>query len=625
MYLCVRRSIRSFSPVKVFQPRYRYLSTNTENENKETTTTTPIIDSNNKRIWETISASSNTMSEAFTQCCTQLKQKMKDNKEEFLLPNTSNSIALVFTSGGKPMNQLCSLPEVLEKEGICSANKVFGGSYFQNIFDDSSLTAKKFSLSVTLIHWPGVSFHPFKLSNNEFPFLDFKENNTTEQADNQTDENSTNSSDQQVSSDQKAQANGEENGENKSGEVSEPEQQKQTKKKKKTKKTEENVDEEIKTEESNEEENNKTKKKQEKEQNEETAQEKQKENDQDQKEEKEKLENEESDDSDYEIDDVVEKYDTERYLMMFLDGNEMVDNTIVPKLDILLPNVKKFGCITNPSKQEQTVRFFEGTGTRGGSIGLYIEGDIKIDLVHSVGYFPLGEAFTITETHHQEVRALNGLVAVDAIDNRLEAFGFNAQDTPVLYKVISRPTNEKIPLRQNDTIPLLDNSIHVSDPVYSGDKIQFYAYDYRRIITDIGEKLSPYANTNENPSKNKAIAFGSLPNMDELYVPVKGSDAPKVVFIEQKALNAFNLKDIPEISGQEKKSKPKNLGPPCDPDYYPDPKDIKNEVFRIASKVHQLDFTGAIGRRTFIDSGVSPAETTITNSAVSVAIFQPKQ
>ena len=64
------------------------------------------------------------------------------------------------------------IPARLEEEGICPANRVFGATHFHSLVGVKH-SLKKFSLSITVAHLPGVHFKQFHMEGNEFPKLDF--------------------------------------------------------------------------------------------------------------------------------------------------------------------------------------------------------------------------------------------------------------------------------------------------------------------------------------------------------------------------------------------------------------------------------------------------------------------
>ena len=312
--------------------------------------------------WISASASSSRVAEVIDHCCLQLKRQSQGP-----VPDNSSTIAFVWGGSWHHGNQLHNVPARLEEEGICPAHRVFGATHYHSIMGLGH-SPKKLSLCITVAHFPGVQFKPFHMESNEFPKLEF-----TEQ------------------------------------EPSAP------------------------------------------------------------------VEGDDSDGSEY-TDDVILNIEKKRHLMMLVNSYDIELSSVLGRLDLFFPRVPKFGNVWYHSRRETlelAAMFVNGKCVRGGSAGLLIEGDIEIDYLTSRGYVPLGEPFHITDAQDREVTALNGLVAIDAIDGRLEAFGYNPAETNVLYRVMTRPTVPGKTLRENCVHVLRDSAMRMEDPIKVGDKIQF--------------------------------------------------------------------------------------------------------------------------------------------------------
>eukprot|EP00012_Vannella_robusta_P011679 CAMPEP_0206195010 /NCGR_PEP_ID=MMETSP0166-20121206/7563_1 /ASSEMBLY_ACC=CAM_ASM_000260 /TAXON_ID=95228 /ORGANISM="Vannella robusta, Strain DIVA3 518/3/11/1/6" /LENGTH=394 /DNA_ID=CAMNT_0053612143 /DNA_START=407 /DNA_END=1587 /DNA_ORIENTATION=+ len=325
---------------------------------------------------------------------------------------------------------------------------------------------------------------------------------------------------------------------------------------------------------------------------------------------------EDSDFSDFEdgYDEIVEKTDTRRFMMLMIDRHKTNEIEILPRLDVLFPFVPKFGTITN----DKEIRFVNGKSIRGGTSGVIIEGDIEIDFVNSQGYFPLGKPFKITEVEGNEIASMNGLDPVEAIDVRLESFGFS-RDSPVLYEVITTPSDPKNRLRKNSVRLLMDSNMQIEDPIQLGDTIQFYAYDYLRVIPDIGEKLAEHADDTTNKF---VVGFSSLTNIQDNFSS-KLSSNRQVMVLDSKSIqnsnSPFNFKDLQGTTNSKtketKEKTPKQAK--ADFDLYPDHNDIKQEVIRLVRHQHNFSkLSGAVAHRTLVPSDKTPTETSASLASV---------
>ena len=501
------RAWRAISKKTVMVRVMRSNSTSTQEEGKENKTEA------SKWIWETASAESNQYTEAIENCCLQLKRKRSE-----ILPDSYSTIAFVSTGRWRPGNQLQHIPIKLEEEGIVPANRVFGGTLFKDVFGIPT-SSKKFSLSVTIAHIPGVHFKQFHVPPSEFPRLEFPD------------------------------------------------------------KSEKIVEEKDKDE-----------------------------------------------DEDLQ-DDVITNIDKERYLMMMMNGNDIDEDEFLPILDRLFPNVKKFGSVSIPRRRDEDNSFFFVNGDihPSGGAGVLIEGDIDIDFVSSNGYFPLGKPFSISETHQQQITLLDETVPTEAIDCRLERYGYNAPATPVMYKIISKQGSNN--LRENNTHVLVNSNMEVDSCINVGDEIQFYAYDYRRVIQDIGEKLTSFANSSE---PNAILGYSSLLSADVLHKtvrkqPPKIEDGPVIITQLPPGVNPREPIGTKEPKTESAQSKQKKVIIEEDSDLYPVPVDIKYEIERIVKNHHKFPlFSGASTSRTILPFSENPIVTTSSVASLCLAIFKQK-
>jgi len=358
------------------------------------------------------------------------------------------------------------------------------------------------------------------------------------------------------------------------------------------------------------------------------------------------VEGDDSDGSEY-TDDVILNIEKKRHLMMLVNSYDIELSSVLGRLDLFFPRVPKFGNVWYHSRRETlelAAMFVNGKCVRGGSAGLLIEGDIEIDYVTSRGYVPLGEPFHITDAQDREVTALNGLVAIDAIDGRLEAFGYNPAETNVLYRVMTRPTVPGKTLRENCVHVLRDSAMRMEDPIKVGDKIQFYAYDYHRIINDLGEKLAPHATEKEDKI---VLSFSSLMNPDLLQKVAQthplgannGSSSTPVPFYSavknlsseaERITNAIQKRSESNGGGEANSQYKSPPSLPLDLDVIPSTEDMKHEVERLVKYHHKFpEAAGILSHRTLIPhTPASPSdapgmETTSSVGVVSMAILRP--